>query len=167
MPERHNFDSGLAPFMDVRIIDFPETRVAALEHRGPPDREHETVSRFVAWRIANRLSPERHRSYGLHYNDPRTTPGVQYRMDVCVSVAEPVAANRDGVINKVIPAGRCAVARYLGSRDDVRAAHYLREIWLPGSGETLRDYPTIFHYVNVGPGIAERDMITDVYLPIR
>jgi len=58
--------------MDVRIVDFPETHVAALEHHGPPEREYETVRRFVAWRVANRLAPDRHRSYGLHYNDPRT-----------------------------------------------------------------------------------------------
>ena len=153
--------------MDVRIVDFPATRVAALEHRGPPDQEHETVRRFVAWRIANRLSPDRHRSYGLHYADPRTTAPSDYRMDVCVSVDSPVAANVDGVIDKVIPAGRCAVARHLGSRDDVRAAAYLTETWLPASGETLRDFPLIFHYVNVGPLIAEHDMITDVYLPIE
>lgn len=62
--------------------------------------------------------------------------------------------------------GRCAVARYIGSRDEVRAAAYLYETWLPSSGETLRECPVIFHYVNVGPNVPEHEMITDVYLPI-
>ena len=152
--------------MDVRIVDFPATPVAAMEHRGPPSLEYQTVARFVAWRIANRLPPARQRSYGLHYNDPRTTPPADYHMDVCVSVERPVPGNADGVVNKIIPAGRCAVARHLGSRDDVTAAVYLHEVWLPASGETLRVCPIIFHYVNVGPDVAEHEMMTDVYLPI-
>jgi len=39
--------------------------------------------------------------------------------------------------------------------------------WLPASGETLGDFPLFFHYVNVGPDVAEHEMITDVYLPLR
>jgi AraC family transcriptional regulator len=56
--------------------------------------------------------------------------------------------------------------RHLGSRENVSAAVYLYEVWLPNSGETLRDFPIFFHYVNVGPQIQEREMITDVYLPL-
>lgn len=151
--------------MNVRIVEFPETLVAALEHRGAPEFEYETVRKFVAWRIANRLAPDRHRSYGLHYNDPRTA-GSNYRMDVCVSIDRPVAENADGIVSKVIPTLRCAVARHVGSRDDVKAAAYLHETWLPTSGESPGDYPLIFHYVNVGPDVAEHEMITDVYMPL-
>ena len=152
--------------MDVRIVDFPETRVAVFEHRGPAHLEYETTRKLVAWRIANRLPPDRHRTYGLHYDDPRTTPPAQYRMDLCISVDQPVPDKGEGVVNKVIPAMRCAIARQLGARDDVDAAAYRAETWLPASGETLRDFPMIFHYVNVGPDVADHDMITDVYLPL-
>ena len=140
--------------------------MAALEHRGPPYLEYETARKFVAWRIANRLPPDRHRTFGLHYDDPRTTPPEQHRIDICVTVDRPVAANPEGVINKVIPAGRCAMATHFGSRDDVPAAVYLHETWLLASGEKLRDFPMIFHYVNVGPSVAEHEMITEVYLPL-
>ena len=151
--------------MNVRIVDFPETLVAVIEHRGPPHLEHESVRKMVAWRIANRMPPDRHRSYGLHFNDPRTA-GNDYRVDMCVSVDHPIVENADGVMNKIIPAGRCALARYIGSRENVTASAYLYETWLPASGERMRDYPIIFHYVNVGPNIPEHEMITDVYLPI-
>jgi AraC family transcriptional regulator len=152
---------------DVRIVVFPETRVAALEHHGPPELEHETARRFIEWRIANRLSRDRHQTYGIHYTDPRTTPPAEHRMDICVSVSEPIGSNPQGVVNKVIPAGRCAVARHLGSRVQVDAAVYLYDVWLPGSGERPGDFPMFFHYVNVGPDIRDDDMITDVYLPLR
>ena len=48
-----------------------------------------------------------------------------------------------------------------------QAAVHLYEDWLPASGESLRDFPIFFHYVNVGPNVREEDMITDVYLPLR
>ena len=153
--------------MDVQIVNFPETRVAALEHHGPPELERESIRKFIEWRLANGLHPDRHRAYGVHYNDPRTTPPADYRMDLCLSVEHDVPPNPQGVVNKVIPGGRCAVARHLGSRESVTAAAYLYEVWLPGSGESLRDFPIFFHYVNVGPQVREREMITDVYLPLR
>jgi AraC family transcriptional regulator len=152
--------------IDVRIVEFPETPVAALEHHGAPHLEYETAKTFIAWRIANRLPPDRHRTYGLHYTDPRTTPPEDHRMDLCVSVNEPVAPNPEGVVNKVIPGGRCALARHVGPREFVAAAAYLTDVWLPASGETRRDAPMIFHYVNVGPGVQPHEMITDVYLPL-
>lgn len=153
--------------MDVRIVDFPGTRVAAVEHRGPPEREHETARRLVAWRIAHRLPPERHASYGVHHTDPATTPPDEHRVDFCVAVDGPVAPNPDGIVEKRIPGGRCAVVRHLGSRENVAAAAYLYHVWLPVSGETPGDFPVFFHYVNVGPNVREEEMVTDVYLPLR
>lgn len=153
--------------MDVRIVDFPETRVAAVEHRGSPAREHETARRLVEWRIANRLPPERHATYGIHYTDPSTTPPEEHRVDFCVAVDLDVAPNPQGVVSRTIPGGRCAVARHLGSRENVTAAAYLYRVWLPESGELAGDFPVFFHYVNVGPGVREEEMVTDVYLPLR
>lgn len=153
--------------MEVRIVEFPETRVAALEHRGSPQREHQTTLRFVEWRKSQRIAPTAGRTYGVHFHDPRSTPDEEYRMDVCVTVDAPIAPNPQGVVNKVLPARRCALARYVGSRDDVKVAKQLVEEWLPNSGERFGGYPIIFHYVNVGPNVKPDEMITDVYLPLR
>ena len=153
--------------MDVQIVIFPETKVAAVEHRGPPQLEYETAKRLVAWRQRNHLSRELHRSYGVHYTDPYTTAPADHRVDFCLSVNFDVAPNAEGVINKVIPQNRCALARHYGSRAHNSAAVYLYQEWLPRSGESLGDFPVIFHYVNVGPEIAEHEMITDVYLPLK
>ena len=153
--------------MDVRIVDFPATPVAAVEHRGPPELEHATARRLIAWRVARRLAPERHASYGVHYTDPRTTPPAEHRVDFCVAFDGEVPPNAEGVVAKAIPAARCAVARHRGSREHVAAAVYLHEVWLPASGEALGDFPVFFHYVNVGPAVREDEMLTDVYLPLR
>jgi len=153
--------------MEVKIVTFAETKVAAAEHRGAPQREYETARKLIAWRVENRLPPDRHHSYGVHHTDPRTTLPEMHRVDFCVSFDQAVPPNPHGVINKVIPGGRCAVARHLGSRAHNAAAVYLYEVWLPQSGEAVRDFPIFFHYVNVGPHVQEHEMITDVYLPLK
>ncbi|TCS41033.1 AraC family transcriptional regulator [Reinekea marinisedimentorum] len=152
----------------VQIVEFPETKIAVIEHRGSPALEHQSVLKLVQWRKANQMPPSAvHRSYGIHYNDPFHVAPQAYRVDLAVSVQQDVPENDFGVINKVIPALRCAMARHLGSRTNVSTAKFLMEKWLPQSGETLADFPVFFHYVNVGPDIKEDDMITDVYLPIQ
>ena len=153
--------------MDVTIVDFPETKVAALEHRGAPHLEYQTIQKLIAWRVAAGLLPGQHRSYGVHYNDPRIISPDDYRVDFCIEVEHDVVPNPQGVSTKRIPGGRCAVARHHGSRGNVSAAYYLYDTWLPTSGEVLRDFPIFFHYVNVGPHVREDEMITDVYLPLR
>ena len=153
--------------MEVRIVDFSETRVAVAEHRGPPEFEYETSRKLIEWRIQNRLSPAAHRTYGVHYTDPYTTPPADHRVDFCVTYDQQVQPNPYGIIGKTIPANRCALARHVGSRSHNSAAVYLYREWLPRSGEILGDFPIFFHYVNVGPNVLEHEMITDVYLPLK
>ena len=78
-----------------------------------------------------------------------------------------MGSNRFGIVDKVIPRNRCALARDVGTRYNNQTALYLYEKWLPQSGEMPGDFPMFFHYVNVGPNLREEEMITDVYLPLR
>jgi len=153
--------------MQVTIVTFPETRVATIRHTGPPSQEHDTARKLIAWKLENRLlDQERYRSYGLHYADPRSVEPSRYQVDFCLSYDGPVAPNAQGIVEMTIPAMRCALARDIGSRLDNKAAKYLYDEWLPRSGEQIADQPLIFHYVNVGPNVQEREAITDVYLPL-
>lgn len=154
--------------MDVEIVEFPETKVAAIEHFGSPALEHDTAGKLIAWKLEHRLlDPLKHRNYGVHYTDPRITPPSRHHVDFCVSVEHDVEPNAFGITNKVIPRNRCARARDIGSRFNNRAAVYLAETWLPRSGEAPGEFPMFFHYVNVGPNVLEEEMITDVYLPLK
>jgi len=151
----------------VRIVDFPATRVAVAEHLGPPELEYETSRRLIDWRICNGLPPKMHRTYGVHYTDPHSTPPTEHRVDFCVSYDKEVEPNSQGIVNKVIPANRCALARHIGSRSRNGAAIYLFREWLPKSGEETAAFPMFFHYLNVGPDVQEHEMITDVFLPLK
>jgi len=154
--------------MDVRIVVFSETKVAAVEHCGAPSLEHETAKKLILWKLQHRLlDPMKNRSYGVHYTDPRRMPPSEHRVDFCLSIEGDVGPNALGVVEKLIPGNRCALARDIGSRYDNKAAMYLHEHWLPRSGEQAGHFPMFFHYVNVGPDVREEEMITDVYLPLR
>lgn len=153
---------------DVRIVTFPETRVASLTHRGSPHDEHVTALQLVAWkRELGLLDQARYRTYGLHYTDPRTVAPGEHHVEFCLSIDGDVAPNPYGIVARTIPRQRCAYARDVGSRNDNKAAAFLCDRWLPSSGETPSGDPLIFHYVNVGPGVRDEDAITDVYLPLR
>jgi AraC family transcriptional regulator len=153
--------------MDVQIVVFLETNVAAIEHFGSPDLEHDTVRKLIAWKLEQRLlDPVKYRSYGIHYTGPRTTRPSDHHVDFCLSIESAVGPNSFGIINKIIPRNRCALARDIGSRYNNKAAIHL-EKWLPQSGERPGNFPIFFHYVNVGPNVREEEMITDVYLPLR
>ncbi len=152
--------------MEVRIVEFPATPVAAVEHLGPPQREYETSQRLIRWRIRNGISPQSAQTYGVHYTNPLAVSPDQHRVDFCVSFAGPVSPNDEGVVAKLIPRLRCAVATHLGSRRINTTAQYLGQVWLPQSGEVAGDFPIFFHYVNVGPGVQEHAMVTQVYLPL-
>ncbi len=153
--------------MQVEIVTFPQTRVAAITHLGAPSQEHDTARKLISWKIENRLlDPARNRSYGLHYADPTGPEASRYRVDFCLSVEGPVAPNPYGIVEMTIPEVRCALARDVGSRANNQAARYLYEQWLPASGARLSGHPLIFHYVNVGPNVLAHEAITDVYMPI-
>jgi AraC family transcriptional regulator len=155
--------------MKVNIVEFEETRVAVMEHRGPMGSVNDSVGVFVEWRKASGLSPVKSsETFGIVYDNPDTTEPEQFRFDICGSVAADVPDNPQRVVNKVIPGGRCAVIRHLGSHQRIgESAYYLYRDWLPESGEELRDFPLYFHYRNLLPETPEHALVTDVYLPLK
>jgi AraC family transcriptional regulator len=155
--------------MQIQIVEFEETKVAVLEHRGPPALVNDSAGSFIAWRKESKLSPlATSKTYGVPYDDPRVTEPEKFRFDICGSVNADVPANPQGVVTKVIPGGRCAVLRHRGAHAaiDDKVRHLYGE-WLPASGEELRDFPCYFHYLNFFPEVAEHELITDIYLPLK
>jgi AraC family transcriptional regulator len=145
--------------MEVKIVNFEETKVAVLEHLGTPALINDSVGIFIDWRKTSGLSPVKSsRTFGIAYDNPDTTPPAEFRFDICGAVSEAVPENPYGVVNKVIPAGRCAVIRHHGSHQNIGScAYYLYRDWLPESEEELRDFPLYFHYINLLPQTPEHE----------
>lgn len=154
--------------MQVQVIDFIETRVAALEHCGSPGLVKESVRKFIDWRKQSGQSPiASSKTFGIPRNNPETTPADAFRFDICGEIDEPVALNAYGIREVVIPGGRCAVVRHTGSPDHIGETIYpIYRDWLPGSGEELRDHPLFFHYLSVFPETPQDQWQTDIYIPL-
>jgi len=155
--------------MKVNIVACETINVAVLEHHGAPALLNDSVKIFIDWRKQSGLSPVTSaNTYGIAYNNPETTPPQAFRFDVCGTVTQAVPANVQGVINKQIPAGRCAVLRHFGSHERIAGSiRYLCGDWLPHSGEASGDFPLYLHYLNLPPDTAEHDLLTDIYLPLQ
>lgn len=173
-PHWHSrFDSHIQPYgektMEVDIVNFEATKIALLEHLGPPEKTMETAGKFIAWRKETGLSPVKtSRTFGIPYSDPKITEPEKFRWDICGSIEGDVPANKYGVKTGVIPGGRCAVVRHKGSYDNLGdSIYYVYREWLPEHGEEVRDYPCFFHYLNFIHEVDECDLLTDIYVPIK
>lgn len=162
LPERNNK-------VKVDIINVEMTRIAVKEHIGPVEKLNNAVSQFIEWRKETGLSPKNtSRTFGIAYDNPDTTEPMQFRFDIGGEVKSDIPENSYGIVTKTIPGGRCAVVRHLGSHARLGESIYpIYRDWLPKSGEELRDFPLYFHYLNLLPDIAEADLITDIYLPLK
>jgi AraC family transcriptional regulator len=102
------------------------------------------------------------------YCDPEQTLPEQFRLDICASTPRGVAPNELGIVEKVIPGGRCAVLRHTGSDDTLAAAiMFLYSTWLPSSGEEPRDFPLYLQRITFFPDVPEHEAVSDLFLPIR
>lgn len=159
--------------MDVKIITVEPMKVAVLEHLGDPMRVNNTVATFIEWRKASGLSDYiTHGTYGVPYSDPATTPGEEFRFDVCGELSKEanglVPENPQGVICKTLPGGRCAVVRHVGAYERISdSVYYLYRQWLPQSGEELRDFPVYFRYLELDQNHPEHAQQTDILLPLK
>ena len=155
--------------MQVRIVEFPEVRVATLEHCGPAGLVNESVCKFIKWRMQSGQSPvASSRTFGIPYGNPDTTPPQEFRFAICGEIHEAVASNEFGVHEIVIPGGRCVVVRHTGSPDHIGETIYpIYRDWLPTSGEELRDQPLFFNYLSAYPQTPMDQWQTDIYVPLQ
>ncbi len=168
-PARTENDLPGAKTMEIKIVDFPQIQVAMLQHRGSPNRVNDSAAKFIAWRKTTGLSPVHESStFGIAWDDPATTPADAFRFDICGSISEAIPENEFGVCSGEIDGGRYAVGRHTGSLDTISATVWaMFRDWLPASGETLRDAPVFFHYLNFIHEVPEHALQTDIYLPLK
>ena len=127
--------------MDVRIVSNSGKRAWRCWNIAVrPERVNNSARIFIKWRKESGLSPKAtSRTLGIVYDNPDATPPEAFRWDICGEVTADVPLNPQGVVNKVIPGGRCAVLRHHGAHDRLGESIYpLYREWLPASGEELR-----------------------------
>lgn len=154
--------------IQVKVVDFAQTPIAVMEHKGAPQSLGRTIAKFIAWRKSQGLSPSTSRTFNLVYDDPNTTAPDDYRFGLGCAVNRHVEASDEDVVNTVIPAGQCAVVRHIGSDEGIGPiVHFLYSTWLADSTYEARDFPLFFERVSFSPDMPQSEMVTDIYLPIQ
>lgn len=152
----------------IRVIDVPEIRLAVLEHRGDPALIGDSIHRFIAWRKDVGLPPRICATFNILYDNPYETAPADFRLDLGAATERDIAPNDVGIVVKVIPAGRCAVLRHIGSDDELGALlTFLYREWLPQSGEESRDFPPYLQRIRFFPDVAEHEAVMDIFLPLK
>ncbi|OTA20321.1 RobA [Xenorhabdus beddingii] len=155
------------PHIEVGIVNFPETFVAVMEHKGSPSNMGNTIRAFKAWRISNKLSTERYKTFNLVYADPTKVEADEYKFDLCVEVSSTFEVNHPCMTKKTIPSGKCAYLRHTGSDEEISSlVNYLYKIWLSENNQEIRDFPLFFERVKLFPTVPETEAVTDIYLPL-
>ncbi len=163
--------SSTAKISDVETVTLAPIPIAKLSHYGPAQLLDKTVAQFIEWRKASGLSPvTSQRSFGLSYCDPEATPEQDFRFDVCGSLlpGQSVPKNTQGVTLSELPGGRYAKLLHPGHPDTANPSiYFLYREWLPQSGESLREAPLLFEYLNLVPQTSNDKLCTLIYLPIK
>ncbi|QPC99316.1 AraC family transcriptional regulator [Qipengyuania soli] len=156
-----NFQPG-----DVEIVDFAETPIIVLSHRGDPAIVQPSIARFIDWRKANRVGPQVARTFNMFYGGRDVAP-EDFRIDLACEAVRGLEPG-EGMERSAIAGGRCARLKLTGVNDELEVpATWLYRDWLPQSGETLRDFPLFCERSNFGPGMPESEMVTELYLPLE
>ncbi len=159
---------SLKQVSEVSIVEFKETKVAALEHRGDPHLKENSIRNFIKWRKENDLPPSVSATFNVLYHHPDEVAPEEYRFDLCAATDMDITENQYGVVSRRIPGGRCAMLRHTGSDEKLGdAIDYLYSQWLPQSGEELRNYPLYIQRVKFFPDVSETEAVVDIYLPLK
>lgn len=146
-------------------MDFPQTRLLTLEHRGAPALIGATIQRFIAFRRAHRLPPDACATFNLFPVDPIATPAEDFRM--MLGVATPRQIEAEGFEAWTIPAMRAAKIVQTGNPDNLGPGFdFLYGQWLPASGEEMRDHPPFVRRVSIYPDVPLHEAVTELYLPL-
>jgi AraC family transcriptional regulator len=155
--------------VDVTIKSMNARRLAVLEHRGDPQKVGESVNKLIAWAKAQPVSvkPKPGEAFGFAYNDPNQVSAEEFRFDLALTVPAHLSLKGE-VVERVLPAGRYAVAMHKGSRDTIGDTVYgMYRDWLPTSGEELGDLPCVFCYYNFDYEVAETGLLTECWLLLK
>ncbi len=154
--------------INVELTHFHEVEIATLIHKGAPFNIGNTITKFIDWRKENKLPPSKNRTFNLVYDDPNLVKPEDYRFGLGTEIKGKIKKNELGIIKTIIPSGRCAVVRHIGSDDFLGdIIHYLYSEWLALNNETLRDFPLFYERISFFPEVNESEMITDIYLPLQ
>ena len=149
-------DSGWA----VRVETRCGYRLAVSEHRG----SYMDIGRAFS-RVRDRVGSGS-LMVAIYEDDPDAVPPADLR-SAAGTVVDPGTRIPHDLAERLVPAGRYAIMRYVGSYSSMHVAYlWLYGQWLPSSGEEPRDHPVIEEYLTDPATTPPVHAVTDILLPL-
>ena len=149
-----------APGWMVRVEARFGYRLAVSEHRG----SYMDIGRAFS-RVRDRVGAGS-LMVAIYADDPDAVPVADLR-SAAGTVVDPGTEIPHDLVERMVPAGRYAIMRYIGPYSSMHAAYlWLYGQWLPSSGEEPRDHPIIEEYLTDPATTPPVDAVTDILLPL-
>ncbi|OLL13086.1 AraC family transcriptional regulator [Actinomyces oris] len=149
-----------APGWAVRVETRRGYRLAVSEHRG----SYMDIGRAFS-RVRDRVGSGS-LMVAIYEEDPDAVPLADLR-SAAGTVVDPGMKIPHDLAERMVPAGRYAIMRYIGPYSSMHAAYlWLYGQWLPSSGEEPRDHPIIEEYLTDPATTPPVDAVTDILLPL-
>ena len=150
-----------APGWMVRVEARFGYRLAVSEHRG----SYMDIGRAFS-RVRDRVGAGS-LMVAIYADDPDAVPPADLR-STAGTVVDPGTEIHHDLVERMVPAGRYAIMRYIGPYSSMHAAYlWLYGQWLPSSGEEPRDHPIIEEYLTDPATTPPVDAVTDILLPLQ
>ena len=152
---------------EIEIRQAPPLTVAGIPHRGPYmeiGRAFDQLHNVITTR--GLYGPGQH-NVAVYFDEASITPPEKCRSLAGRSVG-PETPIEPPLERLELAGGEHAVLRHRGPYAELGAAYdWLFGVWLPGSGREAADRPCYEIYINTPMDAAPKDLITDIYLPLK
>ena len=149
-----------APGWPVRVEARCGYRLAVSEHRG----SYMDIGRAFS-RVRDRVGSGS-LMVAIYEDDPDAVPPADLR-SAAGTVVDPGTRIPHDLAERLVPAGRYAIMRYVGPYSSMHVAYlWLYGQWLPSSGEEPRDHPIVEEYLTDPATTPPAHAVTDILLPL-
>ncbi len=151
---------------DIMIREFGPRRMAAIQHIGDYCEIGPAIDE-VSQRLERLGLSEKGPILAAHLDDPEQVPTEKLRSFGGYTVPDEFEIPAPMIDFKLV-GGRYVVLQFAGSHDRLENAYqFLREEWLPESGETRRDAPSYELYRTDPRSTEAEDLVTLICVPLE
>ena len=152
--------------LTVELVEIAPFEVVALRKRGAFDDLDDAFGRLFGWAESRGLVDGIDALIGLPLGDHRDLPPHALQFEAAVRLPMPATVSRP-LRRLKIAGGRHARVRHVGAYAGLEdMTDRLLAQWWPGSGESLRDAPLHYHFLDDPEQVAEADLRADILLPL-
>lgn len=152
--------------MPVIVQNRPPLRIAAVNHKGPPQTIGAAFDRVMAWAGPRGVTMPPAWGVAVYLSDMMTVPPQDQEALAGLTVGPNVTSDDTVTIHEV-PGGKQAIFLYKGPYAHIGQGYQELFGWLPTSGEEPAHLPCFEINLNDPRQTAPEDLLTELCLPLK